>query len=229
MSGIETKASRPVLEAQRILKELYNEQSKSGRPDFERFYPVNLDLIVSILGWQIERVSMVGLADSGDPVDALADFQNKRIQVGIDESAGGRINFSLAHEIGHIVLHGAKGVRELLRTRSVRPREPSVRQHPYEIEANRFAAELLMPPKAVRHRFQKLFNCSEISVSSQQAEQIHRSQNHRKGSEPLTKSALSFAISTYRPDQERVPLVRFFNVTPSAMARRLVELMLVLD
>jgi Zn-dependent peptidase ImmA (M78 family) len=55
-----------------------------------------------------------------------------------------RQHFSIAHEIGHFILHKMKGPhfdRKIL----LRGPKSSLAVDPLEIEANRFAAELLMP------------------------------------------------------------------------------------
>jgi len=58
-----------------------------------------------------------------------------------------RRRFTIAHEIGHLVLH-APGATGAVFCRVVDPAEPAAR--PIEREANRFAAELLMPEDLVR-------------------------------------------------------------------------------
>jgi hypothetical protein len=78
------------------------------------------------LGWRIERVlgTSYTLREAGsdyiqlfEPIDAEVDFDNKIITVGVDERVPDReINFSLANEIGHIIVtHLKLRLTDLLR------------------------------------------------------------------------------------------------------------------
>jgi hypothetical protein len=64
-----------------------------------------------------------------------------------------RQRFTIAHELGHLLLHGytsAHADRSFkIRLRDSQSSEGSIRE---EIEANRFAAELLMPAEVIRRR-----------------------------------------------------------------------------
>jgi hypothetical protein len=59
-----------------------------------------------------------------------------------------RQRFTIAHELGHLLLHGYSSPHadKTFRLRDTRSSDGSVRE---EIEANRFAAELLMPEKII--------------------------------------------------------------------------------
>jgi len=227
---MDSTLSRPVNEARKALQLLFEFQCKrSGRPSFEQFYPVNLDNLAEILGWRIERVDMMGHSESLDPVDARTDFQEKIIMIGIGEKIPqGRVNFTLAHELGHILLHGEKGLKALLRIRPFRDKQPGAfPRRPLEVEADRFAAELLMPERAVKHRFDQTFGYKEIHVDSSNARQI-LSQTKSK-SEVRTSRSLAKSCAVFKPAPELPSLVTFFDVSPEAMANRLLELRLVLD
>lgn len=68
-----------------------------------------------------------------------------------------RQNFSMAHELGHLVLHAYKtphadGVQKV----RFRNSESSLGTDRDEIEANQFAAEILMPAKLLIPRLQEL-------------------------------------------------------------------------
>ena|SRR5258708_17256269 len=65
-----------------------------------------------------------------------------------------RQRFSVAHEIGHLIMHqGAMFVDQTVRFN--RDGKSSLAIDPQEIEANRFAAELLMPEKLVTAAIEK--------------------------------------------------------------------------
>jgi len=237
-----SKMARPISEAQKVLRALYERQfAESGQPpSFEQFYPIRLDAVANILGWNIERVADAGYALSVagegytqvfEPIDAKVDFNKKVITVGIDKKiADRRINFSLAHEIGHIVLHGEEGLKTLFRVRPIREKEKRGNyRHPFEVEADRFASELLMPIKAVKYQFEQLFNRCEIMIDSDFAKEIYTSHRPMRSSEPLEMWEVAKTIAIHNPDQGKVSLVNFFGVSDAAMAKRLIELRLVLD
>ncbi|MGA2226467.1 MAG: ImmA/IrrE family metallo-endopeptidase [Syntrophobacteraceae bacterium] len=221
-----TTRSKPIHEAERVLKLLYAKKREElgDAPGYEQFYPIDLEKVLKIIGWTIDRVEMVGHSSSNDPIDAKADFGKKSLTVGVHEGMPrGRINFSIAHEIGHILLHGERGIGVLLRTRSIRDNfnKTSLR-HPFEIEADRFAAELLMPAKAIRIQFGQIFQCPSIIPDSTIAARI--------AGRPLPdKKTLSRAIAGYSPGGEKPSLADFFGVSLATMAIRLTELRCVLD
>lgn len=68
-----------------------------------------------------------------------------------------RQRFSVAHEVGHFILHAARqGTFEDTETYG-RGELASRGTDPVEIEANTFAAELLMPPDRVKDAFRNLW------------------------------------------------------------------------
>jgi Zn-dependent peptidase ImmA (M78 family) len=106
------------------------------------------------------------------PVHDLAKAQNIDVRIqNIDEDISGflfrhgsqaiigvnknqhevRRRFTIAHELGHFFLHGGQGLQEVHidRVGKLKLRGPSSSQgiDPEEVEANFFAAELLMPTK----------------------------------------------------------------------------------
>lgn len=133
-------------EAEGILAEL----SKAGFYDFNS--ATNLDLIA-------EKLLDLGilfedLDSEFEGVLGALDLEGKTIIIdqGLDNSLGGefleegRLNFTIAHEIGHFVLHRDKFSKE----NSLYFHNES---NPYtrrvEIQANKFAAALLMPRELV--------------------------------------------------------------------------------
>ena len=75
-----------------------------------------------------------------------------------------RQRFTLAHEMGHYFLHPGKNTFVEFRDNKDKEREEVVRS-PKEIEANKFAAALLMPRKLV---LKDLASFSESGVSANQ-------------------------------------------------------------
>ncbi|MEW6530571.1 MAG: ImmA/IrrE family metallo-endopeptidase [Thermodesulfobacteriota bacterium] len=230
-----TTVSRPVIEAQKVLMGLLErrrrEMGLDRQPTVDEFYPVNVEDILYEMGWHIERVPMVGHTEDFLPADGKVDFDEMTITI---EARGnvpkGRTNWTLAHELGHIVLHGKEGQRTLLRTRSMRRKHTGIMQRdPLDVEADRFAAELLMPSKAVKIKFREFLQCNEITVVSNRANQICSIGHPGRISEPLSRGSLARTIATYQSEATGPSLVTFFDVSVEAMTTRLLELGIVLD
>ncbi len=156
-------AGKPATEARRILRvcSTTGNAVNTGQPSFDDFYPIDLEAIARLTGWRAsEKVAMVGQTQGIELTDAKAEFDKKVITVRPAQKVPkGRINFSVAHEFGHIFLHGEKGVKTLFRIRPIREkRQKANHLQDIEIEADRFAAELLMPVKAVKYQFGRLLD-----------------------------------------------------------------------
>lgn len=98
------------------------------------------------------------------------DFDKQRIVVN-KEDAVGRQNFSIAHELGHWIMHynevkaGENNIRVVYR------RPIGGEKEPLEIEANAFAAYLLVPEEMLKTHQEKsdlelaqLFNVSQSLI-----------------------------------------------------------------
>lgn len=86
------------------------------------------EMVSDILGFYDSELKLLYLHDSQQPIT--------------------RKRFTMAHEIGHSVLHGNKGKKQYYRKTLFRKDivKPS---HPVEMEANYFAGYLLMPDKDI--------------------------------------------------------------------------------
>lgn len=76
-------------------------------------------------------------------VAGFCDFANRKIYVN-DEDKLGRKMFTIAHELGHWILHREFFLRDPQKY-AVLPRFQKTRSDPFEQEANCFAAEILAP------------------------------------------------------------------------------------
>lgn len=120
--------------------------------------PVNVASIARSLGMEVIREKV-----ESDLSGALYRLPDRTV-IGINgEHSNVRQRFTIAHEIGHFVLHEQLiFIDRSFFAASIDPEEPSFRRDsrssqatdPKEIEANRFAAALLMP---------KMFLISDIS------------------------------------------------------------------
>jgi Zn-dependent peptidase ImmA (M78 family) len=127
------------------MQEIRNKAQALLKDDKLQDPPVRLEAIAKKLGIRIKHEPF-----EGDISGVLYRDPNGTI-IGVNSlHHPNRQRFTIAHEIGHFVLHEIdihvdKGYRVVLRD-SV----SSQAVDPLEIDANRFAAELLMPEKMVR-------------------------------------------------------------------------------
>jgi len=104
--------------------------------------PVDLKAICKQLGVRVRRYADVrGLSDAAAQADGLTFFSwGKPVILYNQDRSPMRIRFTIAHELGHLVLgHVAPGQRTTVN------REPSPADDPIETAANQFAARLLAP------------------------------------------------------------------------------------
>ena len=126
--------------------------------------PIDVDAIVESLGYALEYGS---LADRGHPgALGLIHFDKKQIWIDAtlsdDLNSSGRYHFTVAHEVGHHMLHkpqlDAQRAQMSLFARSdnqilCRIKDQEER---HEKQADRFAARLLMPSVLVRKEYEAL-------------------------------------------------------------------------
>lgn len=105
-----------------------------GQNAYDNSLPVPTEKIAERLGYKITRFFP---HDSLKEVSGIVDHERKVISLNSEETAR-RQRFTLAHEIGHIVLHKGESFVDY-RKAILDPSDPRER------EANRFASELLMP------------------------------------------------------------------------------------
>ncbi len=135
--------------------------------------PVNAIAVANGLGIEVRAVRWTDDALRGRTI--VRDGA-PLIEVNVDDPPNRR-RFTIAHEVGHAVLHLANSsnetisdtARELYRLSSIEPGSD-----PREIEANQFAAALLMPEDMVRrchatekdtYRLARIFNVSEDALT----------------------------------------------------------------
>ena len=107
--------------------------------------PVDLNVVCRKLGVRLRSylsadalVQKIGARGTTD--GALLFYRGDPLILYDSELTPGRVRFTVAHEIGHLVLgHVAPGQRTMVN------REPSPGDNPMETSANQFAARLLAP------------------------------------------------------------------------------------
>ena len=141
----------PELAARKILRELGMKKA-----------PVSLNLITKKLGIRLteepfdEELSGILVKESGAVVIGVNSTHHEN-----------RKRFTIAHEIGHYMLDhpGEMFIDKTLRQKAVvvrRDGRSSEGTDKHEIEANRFAAELLMPSEVVEEEVRKRLSKSKL-------------------------------------------------------------------
>lgn len=97
-------------------------------------YPVPLESVAQYLGFETLAF------DFGDEISGAIEYDKKAIYINKNQSAT-RQRFTLAHEIGHAAFHEKEG-NVIDYRKNIDSPDPSNRK---EVEANHFAANLLMP------------------------------------------------------------------------------------
>jgi Zn-dependent peptidase ImmA (M78 family) len=114
--------------------------------------PVPVEKIADMLGARIVR------SDFNNEISGLLVRRGEEIVIGVaKEQAPTRQRFTIAHEIGHLVLHDAEEVHVDREFRvKLRSQQSTEAIDVDEIEANAFAASLLMPEHFLRADARKL-------------------------------------------------------------------------
>jgi Zn-dependent peptidase ImmA (M78 family) len=113
--------------------------------------PVDVEGIIRSFGIAVRSQPME------DNMSSMLVLKDGRAVIGLNQShPPTRRRFSLAHELGHFLLHG-KAPRVFLDEATIFFRDELAAEGSdlEEIEANTFAAELLMPEKVLRQMIQR--------------------------------------------------------------------------
>ena len=120
--------------------------------------PVDVEGLAKALG------ILVGYERLDNDVSGLLLVEDGVAKVAINESHHrNRRRFTLAHEIGHVLLH-AEGDRVFVDRRFFRNRWSSKGELREEIEANAFAAALLMPRSLIRQHLEADSGITDVDV-----------------------------------------------------------------
>ena len=110
--------------------------------------PIRVDRVANHLGIAIEQ------ADLGKDCSGVLIRQRGRAVIGVNRrDFRTRQRFTVAHEIGHFVLHEQQAYVDSEYAMNFRDLESGSGSKTEEIEANRFAAALLMPESLVKKEF----------------------------------------------------------------------------
>jgi IrrE N-terminal-like domain len=176
--------------------------------------PVAIESIAEdLLGLQIERswdIDFSGVLLPAERTIVLNAFEAPR-----NEAPLRRFRFTIAHEVGHWICHCLGGVPQPIYCRTVHPNPEEARGR--EREADRFAATLLMPEQAVRDAWSP--------VAEELAPLLERL--GERGSDTRLQREEVRETVEYKRDRATRRLASVFDVSPTAMGWRLVNLGLV--
>jgi Zn-dependent peptidase ImmA (M78 family) len=113
--------------------------------------PVPVDIIAERLGLRLEPAML------GEDISGLLVIEQGRGTIGYNKDhALVRQRFSIAHEIGHFILHQTKAPVFIDKTYTIYRRDgvSSSGSDYQEIQANQFAAALLMPESLLRNEIE---------------------------------------------------------------------------
>jgi Zn-dependent peptidase ImmA (M78 family) len=228
------KQAREVLS--RLYRIYYEENGKYLSPD--QFFPVNLNKIISsVMGWELECVSDVGHDRYGQRLRGHCDHKDRLIRIASQDIHPGERVFTIAHEIGHAMLNEhAPCIQTVHARKRVTPRIANTtltnKERKIEREADIFAVELLLPEKAVRDCFFRIFGKKKIWLGSPKAQKVIRDFcTASRTSLFASYSAKDIApcFVDYKKSGIQQSLREFFGVSRSAMSLRLLELNLLYE
>ena len=187
--------------------------------------PVDPAVVFELLGFSVEAHETLGylIGEGGrTKVAGVIDGHNHTVRYSRAFRRPVQ-RFTLAHEIGHVVLHSPMTQH---RDRPVHGAGGQPRRCPKEAEADLFAAQLLMPKEWVRESFRRRFLTSQFELNDATAFALSRANvcdvRHEFTSRRTGARKLATAIHFNGDFFES--LCEQFGVSPEAMAIRLEEL-----
>ena len=143
----------------------------------DRTIPVPIEDIID-LGFRIDIVPEYGMEDRFQTVAFITkDLKEIRVDRYVYERQPGRLRFSLAHELAHLVLHA--DVYQKLDFSSTAEWKEAMKGIPekensfLEYHANTFAGLLLVPPEPLRTRFEDVIQkLRQIGLNTDQMSEV---------------------------------------------------------
>lgn len=176
-----------------------------------------------LLGFDFELADTLGLySNDGKQVEVagMIDDAEKLVRISRQFPFDVR-NFTAAHELGHALLHDARGLHR------DRPLDgTAIARSGIEFEADRFATYFLMPSKVVRARFSQHFGTEKFFLNEATGFALARGNSF----DPVQKCRTLRDLSRVLASVESYNGIRFrslasqFRVSVEAMAIRLEEL-----
>jgi Zn-dependent peptidase ImmA (M78 family) len=179
-----------------------------------------------LIGFNCEEVSSLGAGYmNGNPFEVAGIIDNKLKKIHISTQYPKEVqNFTLAHELGHAVLHRETGLHR------DRPMDGAkLSSNETEREADIFATAFLMPEKLMRSKFREFFLTDRFVLNEGTAFALGFYDYSLFIKRFKTLRQLSRILATTERFNNRyfVSLAKQFNVSVEAMAIRFEELGLV--
>ncbi len=184
-------------------------------------------IALSLIGYDYELVDGLGQYRTSSgliEVAGVIDQPSRTVKISGQFRLSER-HFTLAHELGHAVLHPSN-----IGTHRDRAKEgPAFSRDPVEIQADKFATFFLLPARLVSSRFAQIFGSGSFELNDDTAFALSGSSFHNfKSKHPQKHDLCLLLASTGRFNgQNLVPLAEQFRVSAKAMAIRLEEIGLV--
>lgn len=180
--------------------------------------PIPVFDIIEYLGYDVDFRKDGIYEDKNLLGGTLIDQKTIEINENLSDHEG-RMNFTAAHEVGHIILHvpfyNEKHGKDVSEHKIISRKDggfEGTKKEPEEWQADKFAAFLLMPSVLVKRAFHKNYNKS-VNVRRKSILQIF-----------FPKPAF---VKGYRIAEEVIRSGKFDNVSKMAMLNRLIGMRLV--
>ncbi len=182
-------------------------------------------IALSCIGYEVRESESLGQhTDAGNryEVAGILDTSNNHVQISRYFPLEYR-NFTLAHELGHVILHQESGLH---RDRALDDSSNTIPRNSTETEADIFAAYFLLPEKQVRKAFHNIFLTQHFLLNDATAfalksKSLATLRNQYRTLRDLTRILAS--TERYNNIQVR-SLANQFKVSTEAMAIRIEEL-----
>ncbi len=182
------------------------------------------------LGFELVTVPSLGAFDDFDGrVEAAGEVDNVKKRVRISDKYSESIQrFTLAHELGHAILHN-KSMAILHRDRALEFGVENIKRIPIEVQADKFAAFFLMPRNEMNNQFQKRFGSNHLQIDQDTSFALVGVGLVKLKKQYKNKRELSsyFASTTLFAGNSFSSLSKQFQVSVMAMAIRIEELKLI--
>ena len=219
----------PEQAARQMLRRIWNERRQIWGDDLPADPVDMLDPGIAIerLGFEFEYVPEIPDWPPSTRHALAGEVDPSRKRVTVSELFGLQsARFTAAHELGHVMLHSGRMFRE----RPISGPRLS-EQSPMERQADKFAAEYLMPARLLRTRVKSSFGVeSPIVVRDGEAFWLDMDQSEDLLRASPNSHELAFALAKCPRDfrGNRIPsLAEQFKVSVQAMAYRVQELRLI--
>lgn len=188
--------------------------------------------ILNLVGYKVfmqeslgEHVDVNGVFETAGLLDTSKKF------VAVSKKFGPEVRrFTLAHELGHILLnHSSDDLQQLHRDRPISKWANSSRLNKMEKQANKFAANLLMPKKIVLAVFEQYFGTSKFMITEASSFAMNRENTSVFKAECKDSFGLALILAKceYYDGKAFYSMANYFKVSEITMAYRLDELNLV--